>query len=86
MGNEAAAGFWSYTHEDDMLDGGAILQLSHLIMQEYNLLSGEPLNLFVDRNDIIWGEEWRKRIDSSLTETTFFIPIITPRYGCATHM
>ena len=80
MGDDAAVGFWSYTHEDDELDGGNILQLSRLLMEEYNLLSGEPLNLFVDRNDLSWGEEWRTRIDSSLAEATFFIPIITPRY------
>jgi hypothetical protein len=80
VSNETAAGFWSYTHEDDMLDGGNILRLSRLIMEEYSLLSGEPLNLFVDRNDLAWGEEWRERIDSSLAETTFFIPVITPRY------
>jgi hypothetical protein len=80
MMNDAAIGFWSYAHEDDMLDDGNILQLIHLIMEEYNLLSGEPLNLFVDRNDIAWGQQWRERIDTSLAETTFFIPIITPRY------
>jgi hypothetical protein len=80
MMNEAAVGFWSYAREDDVLDGGNILQLSRLIMEEYNLLSGEPLNLFVDSNDIAWGQQWRERIDSSLAETTFFIPIITPRY------
>jgi hypothetical protein len=80
MTNDAAIGFWSYAHEDDKLDGGNILQLSRLIMEEYNLLSGEPLKLFVDQNDIVWGQQWRERIDSSLTETTFFIPIITPRY------
>ena len=80
MDSEVAVGFWSYTHEDDRLDGGGILRLSHLIMEEYDLLSGEPLKLFIDRNDIAWGEEWRKRVDSSLAQTTFFIPIITPRY------
>jgi hypothetical protein len=80
VSNGAAFGFWSYTHEDNTLDGGNILQLSRLLMEEYNLLSGEPLSLFVDRNDIAWGEAWRTRIDSSLVETTFFIPIITPRY------
>jgi hypothetical protein len=81
MSNETAAvGFWSYAHEDDVLDGGNILHLSRLIMEEYNLLSGESLKLFVDRSDIAWGQLWRERIDSSLTETTFFIPIITPRY------
>jgi TIR domain len=80
MPNEAAAGFWSYAHEDNELDRGAILELAQLIKEEYNLLSGEPLELFVDRDSIAWGQEWRERIDSSLAETTFFIPIITPRY------
>jgi TIR domain len=38
------------------------------------------LELFVDRDSISWGEEWRERIDSFLTQTTFLVPIITPRY------
>jgi hypothetical protein len=80
MPTEAVAGFWSYAHEDDKLDGGAILELARLIAEEYNLISGEPLELFVDRDSIAWGEEWRSRIDGALTQTTFFIPIITPRY------
>jgi hypothetical protein len=74
MSSETAYGFWSYAHEDNELDGGNILVLAHLIKEEYNLLSGEPLELFIDRDGIAWGEEWRKRIDSSLVQTTFFIP------------
>jgi hypothetical protein len=80
MPDEVAAGFWSYAHDDNKLDGGAILELARLIKEEYDLLSGEPLELFVDRDSIAWGEEWRERVDSSLAQTTFFIPIITPRY------
>lgn len=80
MTDEANAGFWSYAHDDNKLDGGAVLELARLIKEEYNLLAGEPLELFVDRDSIAWGEEWRERIDSSLAQTTFFIPIITPRY------
>lgn len=76
----SSAGFWSYTHEDDTLDGGSILALSADLKHEYNLLAGEPLELFVDRDGISWGEEWRQRIDSALICTNFFIPIITPRY------
>jgi hypothetical protein len=79
MSNEAV-GFWSYAHEDNELDGGAILELARLIGEEYNLLSGESLELFIDRTDIAWGEEWRARVDATLSQTTFFIPIITPRY------
>ncbi len=80
MSLEEVAGFWSYAHDDDTLDGGTILELAHLIEEEYNLLSGEPLELFVDRSSIAWGDRWRERIDSALSQTTFFIPIVTPRY------
>jgi hypothetical protein len=80
MDNESVVGFWSYAHEDDMLDGGGIIELARLLEEEYSLLSGKPLDLFIDRTSIQWGQEWRQRIDSSLAQTTFFIPIITPRY------
>ena len=80
MPTDGTAGFWSYAHGDNELDDGAILELARLLMEEYDLLSGEPLELFIDRANIVWGEQWRNRIDAALTQTTFFIPIITPRY------
>jgi hypothetical protein len=80
MPSEMIYGFWSYAHEDNDLDDGNILELARLIKEEYNLLSGEPLELFIDRDGIAWGGEWRKRIDSTLVQTTFFIPVVTPRY------
>jgi hypothetical protein len=76
----SSSGFWSYAHGDNELDDGAILKLADLLAQEYDLLSGAPLNLFVDRNDLAWGDEWKVRVDQALTRTTFFIPVITPRY------
>ncbi len=80
MSTDAVAGFWSYAHDDDKLDNGAILKLAHLIAEEFALLSGEPLNLFIDQDSIAWGDAWRERINSALAQTTFFIPVITPRY------
>ena len=73
------AGFWSYVHDDDDAVDGAIVKLARRVMAEFELLSAEPLRLFVDR-DLEWGEEWKGRIDRELQETTFFIPIVTPRY------
>lgn len=73
-------GFWSYAHGDNELDDGAILKLAGLVAQEYDLLSGAPLKIFVDRDDLAWGDEWKARVDQALTRTTFFIPVITPRY------
>jgi hypothetical protein len=76
----AAAGFWSYAHEDDTADSGGILELAARLRDEFSLLTGESLSLFVDRSDISWGDEWQRRIENALVQTTFFIPVITPRY------
>jgi hypothetical protein len=74
------AGFWSYSHQDDERDNHGVTRLASRISDEFALVTGETLTLFVDRNDIRWGDEWRRRINAALAETTFFIPIITPLY------
>jgi hypothetical protein len=76
----SVAVFWSYSREDDELDGGQVLALAKRIRDEFALITGESLEMFVDRDAIGWGDEWSKRIDTALEQTTFFIPIITPRY------
>lgn len=80
MSEVGAAAFWSYSHEDDEQDGGRILRLAKRIGDEYSLISGTPLRMFVDRKENQWGVVWTERIASALQETTFFIPIVTPRY------
>jgi hypothetical protein len=80
MAIESAAAFWSYTHEDDRHDNGAILRLAERIGEEYSLNNLDDLVVFVDRKDLAWGDHWKQRIDNALVSTTFFIPIVTPRY------
>jgi hypothetical protein len=80
MAVAGVAAFWSYSHEDNELDSGGIVELAESLRREFALVTGETLTLFVDRTAIGWGDEWRRRIDGALAETTFFIPIITPRY------
>jgi TIR domain len=75
-----AAAFWSYAHEDDELAQGDVVALGRRVKAEYELLTGEPLQLFLDRDSIEWGEEWRRRIDTALVQTTFFIPVLSRRY------
>jgi hypothetical protein len=77
-GKEAAV-FWSYARADDEQDGGRIRSLAEAVKREYSLLTGDELALFIDR-DVQWGEEWRTRIDDALSATTFFVPVMTPRY------
>ncbi|MGH4011038.1 MAG: TIR domain-containing protein [Pseudonocardiaceae bacterium] len=44
------------------------------------MITGESIQIFLDRSDLSWGEEWRVKIDEALASIAFFIPIITPRY------
>ena len=74
------SGFWSYVHRDNEQSGGRIHRLADKIRDEFSLMSGEDLALFVDRDELVWGVEWRARIETALQETTFFIPVVTPRY------
>lgn len=74
------AGFWSYTHRDDQLDGGRIRRLAEAIAHAFEMTTGDELHVFVDNTSIAWGEQWRARLDSALTSTTFLIPIITPKF------
>ncbi|HSH59671.1 MAG TPA: TIR domain-containing protein [Acidimicrobiales bacterium] len=73
-------GFWSYVRQDDQDEGGRIVQLAHLMRARVRFLTGEEFQLFLDRDNLGWGEEWETRIREALLSTMFFIPVITPTY------
>lgn len=73
-------GFWSYVHADDNADGGRVSRLARDVVEQYEMLTGEKIGLFLDRDDIAWGDDWHSKIDESLASIAFFIPILTPRY------
>lgn len=73
-------GFWSYVHADDDADSGRVSRLAKDVAAQFTMLTGESIDLFLDRDDITWGEDWRGKIDESLSTIAFFIPVLTPRY------
>jgi hypothetical protein len=73
-------GFWSYVHEDDNAEKGRISQLVQDISEQYQMLTGESISIYLDTEENKWGEKWRENIDTALSEVVFFIPVITPRY------
>lgn len=73
-------GFWSYVHADDELDGGRATQLGRDIVGHYEAAKNEVIKLFLDHDDLHWGDQWRDQIDEALSNVAFFIPVITPRY------
>lgn len=76
----APVGFWSYVHADDEADHGRIVQLAHDIVAEMMLLTGDDIELFLDRDAIKWGQQWQAVIGAGLGGVAFFIPVLTPRY------
>jgi hypothetical protein len=77
MSNQPAA-FMSYVRSDDEHDKGRITQFSEQLSAEVRAQSGAEFSIFVDRNDIGWGQNWQARIDESLETATLLVVIMTP--------
>ena len=80
MQAEGTGAFWSYVHADDAAEVGRVVALGHDVQKQYGLVTGGRLELFLDRDAIEWGDDWRERIAEALSAATFFVPIMTPRY------
>lgn len=80
MPSESAQAFWSYVHADNHAEGERIARLATDLKREYEMIAAAELELFIDRDAIRWGEDWKRRIDDAVAGAGFFVPIITPRY------
>jgi hypothetical protein len=72
--------FLSYVRSDDDHDDGRITAFRQRLEGEVKMQTGKPFAIFQDRNDIAWGQNWEERINSSLSDVTFLIPILTPSF------
>ena len=61
--SSALSGFWSYVHADDEAEGDRITLLAEKLVAEYEMITGEKIELFLDKDGIEWGEKWRDKID-----------------------
>jgi uncharacterized protein YukE len=77
---EGAGAFWSYVHADDEAEGGRIVELGRDVQRQYGLITGGELELFLDRDALEWGDDWRERIAEAVDAARFFIPVMTPSY------
>lgn len=76
----ASKGFISYKREDNADFNGVADRLRRDIAGRFQALTGRRLDLFIDRESIGWGEDWRQKIRESVEAATLFLPIITMRY------
>jgi len=78
MTERKPAAFISYVHSDDKY--GHLTTLRERLSDEVRVQTGEEFPIFQDRKDILWGQNWKERIEESLDEVTFLIPILTPSF------
>ena len=78
MSKTKPAAFMSYVHSDDKY--GQLTALRERLSDEVQMLIGTEFPIFQDRKDIQWGQNWSERLEDSIDETTFLIPIITPSF------
>src|SRR6516162_9025488 len=74
-------GFFSYSREDDEGSGGRLSKLRERIQEELRLQLGrtrKDFRLWQDKVAIAHGELWEDTIKKGISESVFFIPIITP--------
>jgi parallel beta-helix repeat protein len=77
----APAAFLSYVRSDDDHEEGQIRLLQSRLEGEVRMQLGrDDFHIFLDREDIGWGENWRRRIESSLDAVTLLIPVLTPAF------
>jgi len=72
--------FMSYVRLDDQHENGRLTQFRERLSSEVRMQTGESFEIFQDRNDIKWGQQWKERIDGALDTVTFLIPMITPGF------
>src|SRR5215211_1349059 len=75
---QTLAALMSYAHSDDT--DRHLTTFRERLSQEVQVQTGLEFPIFQDIKDIHWGQTWQQRINNSLDEITFLIPIITPSF------
>ena len=78
--SRTALAFMSYVNLDDQHEQGRLTRFRECLSGEVRMQTGELFDIFQDRKDIAWGQQWQERINQSLDAVTFLIPIITPGF------
>lgn len=71
--------FMSYARRDDKVDAG-LTKLREQLSMAVSVEIGEDFEIFQDRKDVQWGQNWKARIEETIDEVTFLIPIVTPSF------
>jgi hypothetical protein len=68
----------SYARFNDAHDNGQLSQFRDRLAAEVQAQTGQKFEIFQERADIAWGQNWQERIDEALDTATLLLVIITP--------
>lgn len=71
-------GFFSYAHNDNI--HACLSTLKTDLCNEYRLVTGSRLDLYIDEERLSWGDKWKESIQSGIDGSSFFIPVLSPNY------
>lgn len=69
-----------HVHADDDAFDGIVGVLKKNLEGKFHATTGRGLELFLDREAIGWGDDWRDQIRYSAEQATVFIPVVSMRY------
>jgi hypothetical protein len=72
------AAFMSYVRFNDDHDDGQLTTFRERLSSEVRVQTGEEFQIFQDRTEIAWGQNFRQRIEGALDAVTLLVVIITP--------
>jgi TIR domain len=75
-----SSGFWSYVQADNEAEQGRIKDLADDLGKQFAAITSEPIQIFFDKSSLGWGDDWEARIEDAVIATSFFVPIVSPRY------
>src|SRR5680860_788445 len=80
MAELALTGFLSYARTDDDHNAGHLTNFRRMLEGELRAHTGEQVTIFQDRENIMWGQVWKDRLNAGVASASVLIPIITPRF------
>ena len=85
MGKKQPVAFMSYVRFDDKHENGRLTEFRERLSAEVKMQTGEEFPIFQDREDIKWGQNWKERLEETIDDVTFLIPILTPTFFKSSH-
>lgn len=77
----APQAFLSYTRKDDEFFGGAITSLRRLVELGVQVVTGDSsFRIFQDIDGVGIGQLWQTKLDKTIQQVTFLMPILTPSF------